>query len=61
MTTDISQTVGAASRELGERHAIDWQAAHENVRRLQARIVKATQQGRVPPGRRARSRPCSAC
>lgn len=46
MTTDTSQTVGAASRELGEWHAIDWQAAHENVRRLQARIVKATQEGR---------------
>ncbi len=27
-------------------HAIDWQAAHQNVRRLQARIVKATQAGR---------------
>jgi len=27
-------------------HAIDWQQAHQNVRRLQARIVKATQAGR---------------
>jgi len=27
-------------------HAINWQKAHEEVRRLQARIVKATQEGR---------------
>jgi RNA-directed DNA polymerase len=27
-------------------HAIDWQQANQNVRRLQARIVKATQEGR---------------
>jgi RNA-directed DNA polymerase len=27
-------------------HAIDWQKANQNVRRLQARIVKATQEGR---------------
>ncbi|MEO1643852.1 MAG: reverse transcriptase domain-containing protein, partial [Chloroflexota bacterium] len=27
-------------------HAIDWQAAHQHVRRLQVRIVKATQEGR---------------
>lgn len=29
-----------------EWQAIDWQAVHENVHRLQARIVKATQAGR---------------
>jgi RNA-directed DNA polymerase len=27
-------------------NAIDWQTARSNVRRLQARIVKATQEGR---------------
>jgi RNA-directed DNA polymerase len=27
-------------------HTIDWHKAHQNVRRLQARIVKATQEGR---------------
>ncbi|MFC7441744.1 reverse transcriptase N-terminal domain-containing protein [Laceyella putida] len=27
-------------------HAINWQKVHRNVRRLQARIVKATQEGR---------------
>jgi RNA-directed DNA polymerase len=37
---------GAASHENVDWHAINWQKAHENVRRLQARIVKATQQGK---------------
>ena len=36
---------GAASREPTDWHAIDWRKVHENVRRLQARIVKATQDG----------------
>ncbi len=27
-------------------HAIDWESAHHTVRRLQARIVKATQEKR---------------
>ena len=35
-------TAGAASRELVDWHTIDWHKAHQNVRRLQARIVKAT-------------------
>ncbi len=39
-------TVGAASHDLGDWHAIDWHKTHQNVRRLQARIVKATQEGR---------------
>src|SRR5258707_7048511 len=39
-------TVGAASHERGDWHAINWQEAHHTVRRLQARIVKATQEGR---------------
>jgi RNA-directed DNA polymerase len=37
---------GAASHTELDWHAINWQQAHENVRRLQARIVKATQQGK---------------
>jgi RNA-directed DNA polymerase len=36
---------GAASRPV-DWHQIDWSHAHRIVRRLQARIVKATQQGR---------------
>jgi RNA-directed DNA polymerase len=37
---------GAASHAEVDWHAIDWQQVHQNVRRLQARIVKATQEGR---------------
>jgi RNA-directed DNA polymerase len=44
MTT--AQAVGAASREAAEWYAIDWQAIHRNVRRLQVRIVQATKAGR---------------
>ena len=44
MTT--AQTVGAVSSEAGEWYAIDWQAIHRNVRRLQVRIVKAVREGR---------------
>lgn len=40
------QVSGAPSHEDLSWHAIDWQAVHSNVRRLQARIVKATQEGR---------------
>jgi len=44
MTVD---TTGAVSHEpVGGWHTINWQAAHANVRRLQARIVKATQEGK---------------
>ncbi len=39
-------SAGALSHEESEWHDIDWKAAHETVRRLQARIVKATQEGR---------------
>jgi RNA-directed DNA polymerase len=39
-------TAGAASRELMNWHAIDWQKVHHHVRRLQARIVTARQAGR---------------
>jgi RNA-directed DNA polymerase len=37
---------GAASHKDVDWYAIHWQQAHETVRRLQARIVKATQQGK---------------
>jgi RNA-directed DNA polymerase len=37
---------GAASRETVDWQAIDWHQAHKIVRRLQARIVKATQAGK---------------
>lgn len=37
---------GAASHADVDWHAIDWPQVHANVRRLQARIVKATQAGR---------------
>src|SRR4029079_11122484 len=37
---------GAASHEVGDWHAIHWQQVNQNVRRLQARIVKATKEGR---------------
>ena len=37
---------GAASHAEVDWHSIDWQPVTENVRRLQARIVKATQAGR---------------
>ena len=44
MTT--AKTVGAVSSEVAEWYAIDWQAIHHNVRRLQVRIAKATKVGR---------------
>src|SRR5947207_817859 len=37
---------GAASHTMGDWHAIDWRSLNQNVRRLQARIVKATKEGR---------------
>jgi RNA-directed DNA polymerase len=42
----VENTTGAVSHTPGEWHAVDWQQAHKHVRRLQARIVKATQEGR---------------
>jgi len=38
---------GAASRRTVDWHAIEWREAHRNVRRLQARIVKAEQEGKA--------------
>jgi RNA-directed DNA polymerase len=40
------QAVGAVSSEAAEWYAIEWQAIHRNVRRLQVRIVKAVKEGR---------------
>ena len=40
MTANIA---GAPSYEKVDWNAMDWRKAHQNVRRLQARIVKATQ------------------
>ena len=42
----VKLMTGAASHETVDWHAIDWHKAHRNVRRLQARIVKAMQEGR---------------
>src|SRR5262245_18845395 len=42
---------GAASPDSMDWHAIDWPKAHTIVRRLQARIVKATQAGRWGKGK----------
>ena len=44
MTT--AQAVGAVSREAAAWYAINWQAIHRNVRRLQVRIVQATKESR---------------
>ena len=37
---------GAAPHDPTDWHAINWPKVHQNVRRLQARIVQATKQGR---------------
>ena len=47
MTT--AQAVGAVSSEAAQWYAIDWQAIHRNVRRLQVRIAQATYRSRVSP------------
>jgi RNA-directed DNA polymerase len=43
---DPGETAGAASHEADDWHSIEWYRAHRIVRRLQARIVQATQDGR---------------
>src|SRR3954462_2441910 len=45
MTADI-HAAGAASRAEEGWHTINWESVHRVVRRLQARIVKAIQEGR---------------
>jgi RNA-directed DNA polymerase len=42
----MTAQAGAASQVTVDWHAIDWVRVNQNVRRLQARIVKATQAGR---------------
>lgn len=42
----VNKMAGAVSHNSVEWQAIDWHKAHRNVRRLQARIVKAMQEGR---------------
>ena len=44
--TAVATPAGAVSHNAVDWHAINWQKAHTIVRRLQARIVKATQAGR---------------
>lgn len=50
MTTSLpahaERGVGAASHDTVEWHAIGWRRVKQTVRRLQVRIVKATQAGR---------------
>jgi RNA-directed DNA polymerase len=46
MSADTTEPAGAVSHETDEWHDIDWDAVHRNVRRLQARIVKATKEGK---------------
>ena len=44
MTT--AQAVGAVSSEAAQWYAVNWQAIHRNVRRLQVRIAQATKESR---------------
>src|SRR6266576_4511215 len=44
--TPDEDAAGASFHGVTDWHAIDWQAAHHNVRRLQARIVQATKEKR---------------
>src|SRR6516165_7502418 len=44
--TAVTTPAGAVSRNPVDWHAINWHKAHTIVRRLQGRIVKATQAGR---------------
>jgi RNA-directed DNA polymerase len=46
MSAGVETTAGAVSGETMNWHDIEWRKVHGNVRRLQARIVKATQAGR---------------
>jgi RNA-directed DNA polymerase len=45
-TAPAARRAGAASRATVDWHQIDWQRVNQSVRRLQARIVQATQAGR---------------
>jgi len=41
--TAVATQAGAVSHDIADWHAVNWQQVSFNVRRLQARIVKATQ------------------
>src|SRR5450756_829159 len=43
---EVGITVGAVSHAKVDWRQVDWDQLQRNVRRLQARIVKATQEGR---------------
>ena len=45
-TSEEEESTGAPFHGVTDWHAINWQKAHHHVRRLQARIVKATQEGK---------------
>ena len=45
-TARASSLTGAPSHPENEWHAINWRQVNQEVRRLQARIVKATQENR---------------
>ena len=45
-TVRTVSVAGAVSHDLLEWHAIDWRRVQQNVRQLQARLVKAVQEGR---------------
>ena len=44
--TAYAERAGAPSGDAGHWHAINWARCYREVRRLQARIVKATKEGR---------------
>jgi RNA-directed DNA polymerase len=46
LTAQAENVAGAASHNPQDWHAVDWRRVKQTVRRLQARIVKATQAGR---------------
>jgi RNA-directed DNA polymerase len=44
--TSVEMVAGAVSHDAVNWHGIDWQKVNQVVRRLQVRLVKATQEGR---------------
>src|SRR6266487_3428807 len=46
MQMTATPLAGAAPHRLTDWHAINWPKVYQNVRRLQARIVQATKEGR---------------
>ena len=45
-TAQAEMVAGATSQDTMDWHASDWRRVHQAVRRLQARIVQAIQEGR---------------